>query len=224
MLGASEGQIGETLRLYVPEPIVAFGKQDVRDPNYPEAVAAARRLGYVPVERLAGGRAAVFHPGTIAFAWTVPDPRPAERIHARFAAFTSILVAAFASLGLEAHVGEIPGEYCPGEYSINLGKSIKVAGIGQRLIRHAAHVGGVVVVTGGALVRDVLVPVYDALGLAWNPATAGALEDVRSGTTVDEVQHAIVSQIANRVGVEPVDPHPELVARAERLQGEHVAP
>ena len=37
-------------------------------------------------------------------------------------------------------------------------------GVGQRLVRGAAHVGGVVVVDQGDRIRDVLLPVYDALG------------------------------------------------------------
>ncbi|RPI26037.1 MAG: lipoate--protein ligase family protein, partial [Actinobacteria bacterium] len=73
LLEASEGTSGETFRLHVPGRMVAFGKQDTLAPGYPEAVAAARALGYAPVERLAGGRAAVFHELTLSFTWTIPD-------------------------------------------------------------------------------------------------------------------------------------------------------
>ncbi len=224
MVGASEGHIGETIRLYRPQPIVAFGKQDVRDPGYSAAVAAANRHGFVGIERLAGGRAAVFHQGTIAFAWTVPDPAPAERIHARFRAFTTVLVEAFHSLGVEARVGAIPGEYCPGDYSINVDGAVKVVGIGQRLARRAAHVGGVVVVSDGDGVRNVLTPVYAALRLGWDPATAGAIEDSMPGITVSDVVAAIVDRIGAETTIRTVGPDPSLLARAESLRMEHLSP
>ena len=58
------GELPETLRLARPGPMVAFGKLDVVGPGYREAVAAARAGGFEAIERLAGGRAAVFHEGT----------------------------------------------------------------------------------------------------------------------------------------------------------------
>ena len=89
---------------------------------------------------------------------------------------------------MDARVGEVPGEYCPGEYSVNAARpAASSSGIGQRVIKGAAHIGGVIVVAGRERVRDVLVPVYEALGLEWDPATAGSVEDevgpVRDGAT-----------------------------------------
>ena len=224
MLEASAGNLGETLRLYVPERIVAFGKRDTRDAGYGRAVAAARRMGFLGIERLAGGRAAVFHPGTIAFAWTVPDPDPAERIHARFQYFAGVLHRALSALGADARIGEIEGEYCPGEYSISLGGRIKVVGIGQRLARRAAHVGGVIVVTDGEAVRNVLVPVYEALGLGWRPGTAGALEDAVPGITVPEVLKAVAASLATDADLHPRSIEPAVVDQADALRHEHLSP
>ena len=45
------------------------------------------------------------------------------------------------------------------------------------MIAGGAHVGGVLVFRGAEQIREVLVPVYDALGLEWDPATAGSVED-----------------------------------------------
>ena len=39
--------------------------------------------------------------------------------------------------------------------------------------------------------RDVLVAVYGALGIAFEPATAGALEDVAPGVVVEDVLAAL---------------------------------
>jgi hypothetical protein len=43
------------------------------------------------------------------------------------------------------------------------------------MVSGGAHVGGVLVVRGEEQIRDVLVPVYEALGLEWLPETAGSV-------------------------------------------------
>ena len=142
------GRRGETFRLYVPGRVVAFGRQDTMADGYPEAVHACRLEGYEAVERLAGGRAAVFNEGTLAFSWAIPASDPVGTIGVRFAEIDRIVVGALSSLGFDARVGEVEGEYCPGRYSVNLSGRWKVMGVGQRLRRGVAHVGGVVVVRG----------------------------------------------------------------------------
>src|SRR5437763_417363 len=72
----SEGRAGEALRLHRPGAVVAFGPKDRHEDGYREAIAVARSQGFGAIERLAGGRAAVFHQDTIAFSWVVPDPTP----------------------------------------------------------------------------------------------------------------------------------------------------
>ncbi len=199
----SDGRYPEALRVYRPGPVVAFGPKDRHEPGYAEAVAAARDRGFGAVERLAGGRAAVFHEGTIAFSWVLPDATPRARIRARFDELASLMVGAFGRLGIDARAGAVPGEYCPGEHSVNAGGRTKLMGVGQRLVSHAAHVGGVVVVDGSARIREVLIPVYRALGLDWDPRTVGALADERPGLTWDAAADAIVEAFAERRGIEP---------------------
>src|SRR5918996_345664 len=123
------GELPETLRLARPGPIVAFAKQDAVAPGYADAVDAARAGGFEAILRLAGGRAAVFHEGTLALSHAVPDRDPRPRIHARFEATAALLARALARLGVDARVGEVPGEYCPGGYSVNAGGKRKLAGI-----------------------------------------------------------------------------------------------
>ena len=103
--------------------------------------------------------------------------------------------AALAGLGVDARVGEVPGEYCPGAFSVNAGGRVKLAGIGQRLIKGGAHVGCVIVAGGSEELRDVLVPVYEALGIDWDPATAGSVEDEVAGVTPAEVEAAILAEL-----------------------------
>ena len=176
MQRVAAGELPETLRLARPGRVVAFAKRDVLAPGYAEAVAAARAAGFGSMVRLAGGRAAVFHEGTLELANAVPDPDPRRTIHERFETTAELVARALAGLGVDARVGEVPGEYCPGRWSVNAGGARKLAGIGQRVISGGAHVGTVIVAEDETAVREVLEPVYAALGLAWDPATVGAVE------------------------------------------------
>jgi len=192
------GRLPETLRLYRPGPIVAFGPRDRVSPRFADAVAAARALGFGAVERLAGGRAAVFHQGTLAFSWAIPDPRAREGIRPRFQAAAEIVVEGIRSLGVDARIGEVAGEYCPGEHSINARGRTKLMGVGQRIVDGAAHVGGVIVVTDTTKVREVLLPVYEALGLDWDPATVGSLADEVPGLGWDQASEAVETAFGER--------------------------
>lgn len=189
------GEIGSVFRLHPAHPVLAFGMADRIQDGYPAAVRIAAAHGFAPVERLAGGRAAVFHEKTLAFSWAISEDDPRTGITKRFEMVSTMMSDAFRSLKIDARVGEIPGEYCPGRYSVNVGGTVKVMGVGQRLIKGAAHIGGVIVVDDGHRVRDVLVPVYRALGVDWDPRTAGALADRSAGTKMSDVSDAVIIQL-----------------------------
>jgi lipoate-protein ligase A len=216
-----EGRLPETLRLHRPAAIVAFGPRDLVEPGASEAMAAARARGFAAVERLAGGRAAVFHDGTVAFSWAIPDPSPREGIRARFDVLAGIVEEALRSLGVDARIGEVPGEYCPGEHSVNARGVRKLMGVGQRVVAHAAHVGGVIVVSGADRVRDVLVPVYAALTLPWDPATVGSVQDEVPGIGWDDVARAILDRFADRFDVKVGTLPDTVLARARKLLPRH---
>ena len=218
----SSGFEPETLRLYRPGPIVAFGPQDVRAQGYRAAVQATRDEGYHAVNRLAGGRAAVFHEGTIAFAWTIPDPDPRARVWERFDEIAEIMAAALKSLGVDARVGEVPGEYCPGKHSVNARGVKKIMGVGQRTISRAAHVGGVLVVSGSRRIRDVLTPVYDALELDWDPEATGSVEDELGVGDFEAVKHAVLDEFVSRYELSEGELDAATIAVARSLEGEHV--
>lgn len=217
----AEGSLPETLRVHRPGAIVAFGPRDRVEPGFTEAVAAARSHGFAAVERLAGGRAAVFHEGTIAFSWAIPDPSARERIRPRFDLLADIMVEAIRSLGIDARVGEVPGEYCPGEHSVNARGRTKLMGVGQRVVADAAHVGGVIVVSGTDRVRQVLLPVYAALGLDWEPATVGSLEDEVPGLTWERAQEAVVDAFDRRFDLIERDLPGDVLRLAGQLRARH---
>ena len=220
----ARGDEPETLRLYTPADVVAFGPQDTRADGYGRATAAARSAGFEAIERLAGGRAAVFHSGTIAFSWTMPDAVPREDVMARFDESADIMMRALRRLGIDARVGEVPGEYCPGQHSVNARGKRKLMGVGQRLIRGAAHVGGVVVVSGGDRIRDVLIPIYHALGVEWRPETVGSIEDELGDADYGAAAQAILSEFSARYALYDGALSAETLRLAEELEPEHLAP
>jgi len=224
MLRVAAGELPETLRLARPGPIVAFGKRDAVAQGYPAAVRAARGGGFEAIERLAGGRAAVFHEDTIAFAHAVPDADPRSGVDRRFEETAELLAAAFRGLGVDARVGEVRGEYCPGAHSVNARGERKVMGVGQRLVAGGVHVGGVVVVDRAADVRDVLVPVYAALGLDWRPETTGSVAEEVPGTTWYAVREAMLAGYRERYELQPVELDHETLELARRLAPEHLSP
>jgi octanoyl-[GcvH]:protein N-octanoyltransferase len=219
------GELPETLRLARPGAMVAFAKQDSAAPGYPDAVRAARARGFDAVLRLAGGRAAVFHEQTIALAHAVPDPAPRAGIHSRFARTAELIARALCRLGVDARVGEVPGEYCPGGYSVNARGTVKLAGIGQRIIAGASHMGGVIVVGGAERVREVLLPVYEALDLPWDPGTAAAVEDeIDHGAAPDPwtvVRNGVLAEYEREYEVIEAELDPETVELARGLAAEH---
>jgi lipoate-protein ligase A len=194
----ASGAAPETFRLYRPDDFVAFSGMDATSAGFGDAVAAARAAGFDAALRLAGGRAAVFHRETLAFAWTIPAPDAREGIHARFETLASIVAAALRRLGVDARVGEVHREYCPGAHSVNARGTRKLAGVGQRVIRGAAHLGGVIVVDRSDRVREALVPVYAALGLDWEPATAGSVVDEIGRVRCEDVADALARELGER--------------------------
>jgi octanoyl-[GcvH]:protein N-octanoyltransferase len=219
----SEGAQPETLRLHRPGPIVAFGPKDRLAPGYGPAIEAAEAQGFGAVQRLAGGRAAVFHEQTVAFSWAIPVDSPRLGIEDRFQELAEIAVEAFRSLGIDARIGEIAGEYCPGAHSVNARGKTKVMGVGQRLVLHAAHVGGVVVVGESARVRDVLLPVNAALELEWDPATVGSLDDEVAGITWEAAERALLDSFSSRYNLTEAALPDDILPLARTLEAAHRA-
>ena len=220
--GVAAGLLPATLRIYQPDDVLAFSILDRSGPGFERATQIAEARGFTPVLRLAGGRAAVFHTGTLAFAWSRPVTDLQEGIEARYEEIAQILVDALKSLGLDARVGEIAGEYCPGRFSVNGEGRLKLAGVGQRVVRGAAHVGGVLVVSEPERVNDVLVPVYDALEQPFAPMTTGAVQDFSPGVNLGDMEDALCAAFAERFDLERVALDDATRSRALALAPEHL--
>ena len=181
------GSVGESLRLYEPDRALLLSSLDARRPGYARAVLLAERAGFPSVIRLAGGQAALFLEESIAFAWATPDPNAHLHIRQRFEGVSRWIENSLRRLGLDARVGPVVGEYCPGEYSVNIGGRVKVMGVGQRVIHGGAHVGGVLTVAQSQLFRETLIPVYDALDIEFQPGTAGGIADFDPSLGLEDV-------------------------------------
>jgi octanoyl-[GcvH]:protein N-octanoyltransferase len=211
----------ETLRLYRPDPTVVFSLLDARRPGFGAALQTAREADFASVLRLGGGHAALFHAHTLAFSWATPEPVAHHGVQARFEQIATRIARVLIRLGVDAQVGCVPREYCPGDHSVNAGGRVKLMGVGQRVIRGAAHVGGMIVVDDSAGVRRVLEPVYRALELDWDPATAGSVSDEIGTTSLETVRDAMRADLAERYTLHSVDFDTELLDLARSLTAWH---
>jgi lipoate-protein ligase A len=218
---AARREIGPVLRVYRPGPTVAFGRLDRLRPGFAAAVAAARAHGFEPVLRQPGGHAAAYDAGAVCLDVARPETEAIPALQARFEAAGELLAGALRAVGVDARVGEVPGEYCPGAWTVNAGGRVKLAGTAQRVVRGASLLGAVVLASGGARVRAVLEDVYARLELDWDPATAGAADDDVPGLTVDAVERAIVDAYAAREPLETGALDAATVARARELAADH---
>ncbi|KAD3720566.1 lipoate--protein ligase family protein [Arthrobacter yangruifuii] len=191
------GELGPSLRIYRPRPTVALGQRDAKLPGFAAAQQACRRHGFEPLVRRAGGRAAAYHDGCLILDHVEPDAGALAGSRRRFAEFGEVLAAAFRKTGLTAGVGEIPGEYCPGEFTVYGeapgGDRIKLVGTAQRVVAGGWLFSSVLVVDNAVPLRGVLTDCYAELGLDWNPGTAGAARDLVPGLDLAQVQDAVLA-------------------------------
>jgi octanoyl-[GcvH]:protein N-octanoyltransferase len=215
----ARGELPDTLRLQRHAPAVAFGRLDALAPGYPDALAAARARGLEPFERLAGGRAAVYHEGVITIGEALADPEANVHIARRYESTARTLAQALRAIGVDARVGEVPGEYCPGDHSVNARGRRKLSGTAQRVVRGGAYVGTVLVVNDSARIAGAVQELYAALGLDVDPATTGAVDDEVPGITLDQVEQALLAAYAQRDGeLEPTQLDPRTLSAAEQAE------
>lgn len=213
------GQLPGVLRLQRHAPAVAFGRLDALSPGYPDALAAARARGLEPFERLAGGRAAVYHEGVITIGEALADPDANVHIAPRYEATAHTVAAALRAVGVDARVGAVAGEYCPGDFSVNARGARKLSGTAQRVVRGGAYVGTVLVVRDAARVAAAVSELYAALGLDVEPAATGAVDDEVPAITLDDVEQALLAAYAQRFGpLEDTRLDPRTLAAAEHAE------
>jgi octanoyl-[GcvH]:protein N-octanoyltransferase len=203
-----EGRSPQLVRLLRPAPTAAFSRRDALLPGFEAAQEVARAHGFAPVVRPVGGRMAPYHLDTLVIDVIGRSDDPRRGMTERFELVADALVEVLEGLGLDARMGELPREYCPGKHSVHViapglpPGATKVAGTAQRQTRRAFLVSALLVVDGSAPLRAVTTDVYAALGLDLDPATVGAVADHVPGdhrVTVEEVAAALVPALAGRL-------------------------
>lgn len=218
------GRREATLRVARTGPAVAFGRRDVVSPQYREAATVAAGLGHPGIERLSGGRATAYVGETLVLGLTLPDRDPARRTAERFEWVADTVNSGLERLGLAVEIGRLAGEYCPGDHSVILGGNRKVAGLGQRMIPGAAHVGVVITVSGSSQLREVLIPIYETLGLKWDPSTAGALDDRGDGVDLESVERTLIEAFERKLELEERELDPTTSALARERSALYMSP
>jgi lipoate-protein ligase A len=219
---AREGRVDELLRIYRPvSPVVVFGRRDTRLPGFPGAVDAARRAGFEPVVRATGGRAVAYTEAALVVDHVRREPGAIGGQDDRFAEFGRRFVDLFRGFGVDARLGAVPGEYCPGAHSVNARGTEKLVGTAQRMVPGAWLFSSLVVHGDEDRLRPVLAEVYRCLGQEFDETSVGSLSREVPGLDIDTVEAAVVDAYAvgGPAAPEPVDG--DLLARARSLVGEN---
>ena len=201
--------------------MAVFGRRDVRAVGFPHAVRAVRKAGFEPAVRVTGGRAVAYTSSAIIVDIVQRQSSAMLDQEARFQKYGNLFVAAFKSLGIDARLGAVPGEYCPGAHSVNARGTAKLVGTSQRVIRDAWLFSALVVVDDRELIRSVLAEIYPNLDQPFDPDSVGTISDEAPGVSTGDVEGAI-SGCFGLCGI-PDDDRPEdrLVARAKELLHHH---
>ena len=199
-------------------------------PGIAAAAAAARRPGS---PRSAEGRAGAPPPITAAHCASITSAqmplgaggaRQLRRIRPRFIAFGELLAGRCATLGVDAALGPVPGEYCPGEFSINDGHGHKLVGTAQRLVRGGWLFGTVILVADPEPVREVLTDVYEALELDWDPGDGRRRDDHRPRRHAQDVHAAVLPRYGQLGGWCPANCRPTLSSSPGPRSDRHLLP
>jgi lipoate-protein ligase A len=184
---------------------VGVTRRDTRRPGFDEAVRASNEEGYPVMVRGSGGGATAADKGTFGFSIVRPagDGEIRRGIHDRYDEAAALVLGAFSRLGVEAEVGEVREEFCPGDHSIRVGgweKGIKIVGIAQRITRRATSVGGIVLVHGEEELAKILEKVYQAMELPFRTGSVGSLRRAGIEAGVEDVVEAFAAEVGSRYG------------------------
>jgi octanoyl-[GcvH]:protein N-octanoyltransferase len=217
----ARGDRGPVVRCYQPPPTVAFGRRETFLRGFVAASTAARRCGFTPVIRAPGGRAAAYDEGCLVLEEIMPAIDSLTGIRERFAADAERQAEALRALGIDARVGEVPGEYCPGAFTVNAAGRRKLIGSAQRLVRGGWLLSTVVVIDEAANLRRVLENVYGALELDWDPGTMGAVAEEAPGVSVESVGRLMLGLYSQRYQLVPATLTEDLLAAAREEMPSH---
>lgn len=217
---ASIGELDEVVRIYRPAaPAVVFGRRDTRLEGFSQAVQVARDAGFGPVVRATGGRAVAYTREAFVVDHVKRDLHAAGGLDSRFEMFGAAFVRVFRTLGVDAGVGAVPGEYCPGAHSVNARGVVKLVGTSQRVVKNAWLFSSLVIVDDVDVIRPVLTGIYAHLGQDFDASSVGSLRDETGSLDAEVVEAGLLSLYDGLGPAAPVDG--ATVAMAEELEPQH---
>lgn len=185
------------LRVYAPSPTVAMSRRESRLPGFESARLASRERGFAPAVRPTGGRAVAYDQTCIVFDAIRREAPGSTAQAAFFLEVGDALMTALRSWGVDARVGDVPGEYCPGEFSVNARGAVKLIGTSQRAVRGARLMSGMLPLAEVEGLVEVLTAVNAALGLDWDPSTFGSLATEAGGLPRRGVEEELISALSD---------------------------
>ena len=172
-------------------PTVAFSSRDLRSSGIGEATRIARRAGFACIIRSPGGRMVAYDDGAVIVDHITRPAGTHGAGHRTFELSATRHLGVLRSLsGCDLRIGAVAGEYCPGEFSINVAGEAKVLGSAQRIAAGAALFSTVVQVEMSQSVRRVIVDVSSALGYPLRKSSLAGLRDFDPALQVDQVLNA----------------------------------
>ena len=212
----------EALHVYRPSGrSVVFGRRETRTPGFPAAVRAARDAGFEPLIRATGGRAVAYTEQSVVVHHVRHDKEPIGGHDGRFVEFGNLLVDTLRTLGVEAQLGAVPGEYCPGAHSVNARGVTKLVGTAQRVLRRSWLFSSLVVVGDEAELRPLLTEIYSHLGQPFDPVSVGSLSAENPALEPAGVERALLTAFAGSTPALPVGALGDLLGEAARLADDH---
>ncbi len=201
--------------------MVALGRRDTRLPGRDAAVGLARDEGFTPVVRAVGGRAVAYTSAALVVDHVGVGSDNVEGLDRRFDEFGRRFVGVLRDLGIDARLGPVPGEYCPGAQSVNARGEVKLVGTAQRVVRGAWLFSSLIVVGDHRRLQPVIGGVYERLGLPFDPASVGSVEQEAPGVDLDALEEEVLRAWSQDVGLDEAPLDEDTLALAQELEPDH---
>lgn len=187
------------LRFRRPRPTAAFSPQDTTHPDYEQVRERARARGFEPIERGTGGRLTLFDENAIGITIIAPHAAPHAHMIKRYEVLSGTIAQGLQTLGIDARVGELPNEYCPGKYSVNAEGRVKLVGVAQRMNQRCLQMGAIISVSRSDEACAGIAEAYRGMGLNFDPQSYGAITDFAPQVTYAEVRSALMVAVSAAV-------------------------
>ena len=194
------------IRIYRPTPTAAFSRRDSQHPGYEHARGAVIGLGFVPTVRPTAGHLAIYGNGSVILDVVSPHRDPRCDPIGRFAIMARLLSGLLISLGVDARIGAVDGEYCPGRFSVNAAGQRKLIGLSQRMTASAYYLGAVIAVEPDKHALRATRQAYPLLDLDIDISTIGSLAEEVDGITAEIFIDSLVAMLLCELPLVGLDP------------------